>query len=114
MTRDRYFDMCEQLGKEPDPDEIPPDLQDFPDIVQIAISIFNYLGDRVYPDIGYIGKDYTNLPILMEMYGVEDTELLLEILNYLDGRAIQKSSDQLKKERDKLKRSTNGPKRSNR
>ncbi len=112
MTQDRYLEMCEQLGKEPDPEEMPPDISDFPEIVQIGLSIFNTLGDRVYPEIGYIGKDYTNLPILMEMYGVEDTELLLQILGYLDSRAIQHSSETLKKERDKLKRQSNGPKRS--
>lgn len=112
MTKDRYFEMCEQLGKEPDPEEMPPDLNDFPDIVQIGMLIFNALGDRVYPDIGYIGKDYTNLPILMEMYGVEDPELLIEVLGILDARAIEKSSESLKREREKLKRQSNGPKRS--
>ena len=59
MTRDRYLEMCEQLGKEPNPDEIPPDFEDFPEIVSYAIQAFNLMGDRIYPDIGYIGKDYT-------------------------------------------------------
>lgn len=112
MTQDRYFEMCRQLGKEPVEEEIPPDITDLPEIVQIGISVFNSLGDRVYPDIGYIGKDYTNLPILIELYGIEDIELLLDVLSFLDSRAIKRSSEQLKKERDKLKRSSNGPKRS--
>lgn len=112
MTKDRYLEMCEQLGKEPDPEEMPPDMEDFPEIVQISIVIFNYLGDRVYPDIGYVGKDYTNLPILIDIYGVEDVELLLSIVGFLDSRAIQKSSEALKQEREKLKRKSSGPKRS--
>ena len=31
MTRDRYLEMCEQLGKEPDPERIPPDWNYFPE-----------------------------------------------------------------------------------
>ena len=108
MTRERYLEMCEQLGKKPDVNEIPPDVYDFPDIVQIAINIYNTLGDRVYPDIGYIGKDYTNLPILLDIYGVEDIELCMDVLSFLDSRAIKLSSDNLKKEREKLKRKNSG------
>lgn len=111
MTRDRYLSMCEQLGKEPNPDEIPPDWEDFPEAIQIAILIFNSLGDRVYPEIGYVGKDYTNLRVLIDIYGVDDVEFLLEILSWLDARAIKQSSEQLKKEYDKLK-NRNGSKRS--
>lgn len=108
MTRERYLSMCEQLGKEPNPDEIPPDWDDFPEQVQIAVGIFNTLGDRAYPEIGYIGKDYTNLPILIDIYGVEDIELLMDVLSFLDSRAIQKSSENLKKEYEKLKRKSSG------
>ena len=114
MTRERYLDMCEQLGKEPKEDEIPPDFEDFPLEMQEAIAVFNTLGDRVYPDIGYVGKDYTNLPILIQVHGIEDTDYLFEILHYLDGRAIEKSSETLKRQHDKLKRSTSGHQRSNR
>ena len=96
--------MCEQLGKEPNPDEIPPDWEDFPEIVQVAISTFNMLGDRVFPEIGYIGKDYTNLSEFMEVYEIQDKEYFLDILNWLDSRAIKKSSEELKREYDKLKR----------
>lgn len=108
MTQDRYFEMCEQLGKDPIPEEIPPDINDLPEIVQIGMEIFNTLGDRVYPDVGYIGKDYTNLLVLIEIYGVEDKELLIDILSFLDSRAIKQSSEALKKERDKLKRKSSG------
>jgi len=108
MTQDRYLEMMEQLGKEPVPEEMPPGTEDFPNIVINAINTFNSLGDRVYPEIGYIGKDYTNLPFFIEMYEIEDTEFFLEILSWLDSRAIKKSSEQLKKQYDKLKRSSSG------
>jgi hypothetical protein len=108
MTRDRYLEMCEQLGKDPDPDEIPPDWDDFPEIVISAISTYNNLGDRIYPEVGYIGKDYTNLPYFLDVYDVEDKEFFLEILSWLDSRAVQKSRDVIKRENDKLKRKSSG------
>lgn len=110
MTQEKYLNICEQLGQEPNPDKMPPSWEDLPEIAQIAINTFNALGDRVYPEIGYIGKDYTNLPILLDIYGIEDTDYFIEILNWLDARAIKKSSDNLKKEYDKLKRKSSGTK----
>jgi hypothetical protein len=104
MTRERYLKMCEQLGKEPDPNEIPPDWEDFPEIAIQALNTFSSLGDRLVPDIGYMGKDFTNLPYYIEMYEIEDKELFLEILTYLESRAIKQSQDALKRERDTLKR----------
>ncbi len=93
------------MGKEPDDKEIPPDLEDFPDITVYALLTFQNLGDRMYPDIGYMGKDFTTLPYYINMYGIEDTGLFLEILTYLESRAIKQSQDTLKREREKLKRS---------
>ena len=104
MTRDRYLTMCEQMGQEPKEDEIPPDFADFPELVAYALNTFHCLGDRVYPDIGYMGKDFTNLPLYIEMYGIEDKELFLEILTYLESRAIKQSQEALKREREKHKR----------
>ena len=104
MTRERYFKMCEQLGQEPNLEEIPPDIEDFPEIAVQAMSTFSSLGDRVFPDIGYMGKDFTTLPYYLDMYDIEDNELFLELLTYLESRAIKTSQDQLKREREKLKR----------
>lgn len=96
--------MCEQLGQDPNPEEIPPDMEDFPEIAVQALTTFSSLGDRVYPDIGYMGKDFTTLPYYVELYGIKDTELFLEILTYLESRAIETSQEHLKREMDKLKR----------
>ena len=96
--------MMEQLGKEPVESEIPPSEEDLPDIAVIALNTFGMLGDRVYPEIGYIGKDYTNLSYYIEIFEIQDKEFFLEILAWLDSRAIKKASQQLKREYDKLKR----------
>lgn len=104
MTQEKYLTMMEQLEKEPNWEEAPPDINDFPEIIRDAIYSFNLLGDRVYPEIGYVGKDYTNLKIIMEVVNVDDQEYFLEILAWLDSRAIKKSQELLKREYDKLKR----------
>ena len=51
MTRERYLELCEQMGNEPIEEEIPPDWNDLPEIVTFAVNTFNLMGDRVYPEI---------------------------------------------------------------
>tara|TARA_B100000073_G_C23729775_1_gene570447 strand:+ start:1776 stop:2099 length:324 start_codon:yes stop_codon:yes gene_type:complete len=106
MDKSRYLSMMDELGQEPKPEEMPPGIEDFPEIVIDAINTFNSLGDRIYPEIGYIGKDYTNLPLYIEMYKIEDTDTFLEILLRLDAEAIKTSQDKLKREYDRIKRKT--------
>lgn len=108
MTKDRYLEMQEQLGREPDPDKCPPGVEDFPHIIIDAINIFNMLGDRVFPDVGYIGKDYTNLPVLIKVFNIDNVDLLMEALSRLDAHAIKKSQEALKREYDKIKSKSRG------
>jgi hypothetical protein len=98
--------MMEQLEQEPKPEEMPPDYEDFPDIVIDAIETFNSLGDRIFADVGYTGKDYTNLPYYMKINNIADDEqeLFLDILLRLDAQAIQTSHKRIKAEMDKIKR----------
>jgi hypothetical protein len=106
MSKDQYLEMMEQIGEEPDWEKCPPDWEDFPDLVIRAVNIFHSMGDRIYPDIGYIGKDYTNFNFLLENYGVEEhnKEYILETILFLDSRAIEISQKKLKAEYDKMKR----------
>jgi len=110
MTRDRYLTMCEQLGNEPNEDDMPPDVDDLPEIIQKALHIYNSLGDRVLPEVGFLGKDYTNLHLYMEVHEIEDKEFFLDIISWLDSRAVKKSAEMMKREMDKLKRKSSGPK----
>ena len=98
--------MVEQTGEEIDWDRIPPDVDDFPDSVITALNIFHSLGNRVYPDIGFMGKDYTNLELLYDLYHIQkrDKDFIFEILLYLEGVEIEKSQRRLKAEWDKVKR----------
>jgi hypothetical protein len=44
----------------------------------------------------------------MEIYKIEDKDFFLQILNWLDSRAVKKSSEQLKQAMDKAKRKSSG------
>ena len=106
MTKDQYLEMMEQMGEEPDWEKCPPDWEDFPELTVTYMNIFYSMGDRIYPDIGYIGKDYTNFDFLLEHYGIENhqKEYVLETLLFLDSRAIEASQKKLKAEYDRMKR----------
>jgi len=106
MTKDQYLEMCEQMDEEPDWDKCPPAWEDFPPIVIEAISIFNSLGDRIYPEIGYIGKDFTNFKFLLEQYSVEEhnVDYIFDLVLWLDSRQIEASQKRIKAEYDKIKR----------
>ena len=106
MTKDQYLRMVEQTGEEIDWEKCPPEMEDFPDSVHIAISIYNSLGDRMYPDIGYVGKDFTNLSLLYKNYYVVEhqKDWIFELLLFLDSSNIKESQRRLKSEMDKIRR----------
>ena len=72
MTKDQYLRMVEQTGEEINWERCPPDVEDFPDSVLNALNIFHSMGNKVYPEIGYIGKDFSNREILFKLYDIKD------------------------------------------
>lgn len=104
ISRDKYLQLCEQLNRDPDPEKLPPELDDFPDDIQKALIVFNQLGDRIAPDIGYLGKDMSGINAFIEAYEVSDTKIFLEAVVRLDQKVIEESQKKLKAERDKIKR----------
>lgn len=98
--------MMEQMGEEPDWEKCPNDWEDFPKIVIDTMNIHYSLGDRIYPEIGYIGKDYTNFKFLLEQYGIEEhqKDYVFDLLLWLDSRKIEASQKKLREEYDRIKR----------
>ena len=105
MTKSQYLDMCEQTNQEIDWEKCPPEWEDFPEFILDYMSLYNSLGDRMYPDIGYIGKDFTNFEFLRKQYCIEKHQesFLLDIILWLDSRQIEISQKRLKSEYDKIK-----------
>ncbi len=102
MTKEKYLNMQDKLGKEPDLTKMPPDIDDFPYDVQMAIQVYNRLGDRFTADYGYLGKDYTNLNLFIDIYGIDNKEIFVEALLRMDERVIKSIQEKLKQERAKL------------
>ena len=99
--------MVEQTGEEIDWDRCPPEWNDFPTSVETAMNIFNSLGDHIYPEVGYVGKNFTNLEILYKFYKVEETnqqDWIFELLLHLESDTIAKSQKRIKAEYDKIKK----------
>tara|TARA_S200002703_G_scaffold101709_1_gene88146 strand:- start:88 stop:444 length:357 start_codon:yes stop_codon:yes gene_type:complete len=106
MSKEQYLRMCEQTNMEIDWDKCPEELQDFPEIVLTAMNVFHTMGDRIFPDIGYIGKDYTNYDSICNHYIVENYEkdFLYETILFLEARTIKSSQEALKAEMNRIKR----------
>lgn len=110
MTRHQYVTLCEAQGVEPSPDILSNyvELKDFPEIVQVGLTIYNNLSDNYIPgDLpAYIGKDKSSLPILFEIYGIDtadNKEFVLQIINIFDSLAVEASRKKIEKLRTKGK-----------
>ena len=106
MSKEQYLRMCEQTNMEIDWEKCPEELEDFPEVVLTAMNVFHTMGDRIFPDIGYIGKDYTNFNFLLQQYSVEEhqKDYIFDLIMTLDSRRIEASQKKLKAEYDKIKR----------
>ena len=84
MTKETYFDMCEQLNSEPIEDEIPLEIDDFPDLVQSCFLIYSKLPDIWdYFNGNYGGKDYSIVFSLFNLHYILDNESQLLSLDFL-------------------------------
>lgn len=89
MSKEAYFEMCEALDQEPIEEDIPVEMVDFPDLVQQCFVIYQMLPDS-WDSMGggYMGKDYTIVFNLLQVYGVTDSAeilLSLDFLQHMDG-----------------------------
>lgn len=102
MTKDAYFDMCRELGVEPNEDEIPLDINDFPGLVQTCLLVYSKLKDN-WDVMGgkYMGKDYTIVFELFELYSIDTTDekiLCMDFMQVIDNTRIKLSSDKIASE----------------
>ena len=77
--------ICEALGKDPDLDRMPLEDGDFPFEVQMAFFIHDILPERWDGASGsYLGKDWSALHTLLDVYEVEDRVTVILFLKYVD------------------------------
>ena len=96
------------MGEEPDWEKCPEDWEDFPEIVILGINVYNTLGSRIFPDVGYIGKEFTNYDLVLKHLGVQkhQEDFVFEIVQFMEQRDVEISQKKLKAEYDRVKRGT--------
>ena len=109
MTKEKYLMMCEQLHQEPKPEELPASFDDFPYIVQVAITIFGMLPDVWEGFSGtYMGKDFSILPYFAEkVYNIEDHSQLVQILMLINKIVFDRRMEEQKQRQRKNKNKQN-------
>jgi hypothetical protein len=87
MSKEKYLDMCDQLGNIPIDHEIPIEIYDLPLQVQQALNIYNMLQDQWEGFAGlYLGKSLIGLQELLKFNQIEENEygLILQLIKTLD------------------------------
>ena len=98
----------EALGKEPDPEKMPLEQTDFPVEVQMAFFMHSLLPERWEGTSGsYLGKDWSPIGALLEVYDIENRKEVLFFLKYIDLYNTNQMNNKLEKERKKQERRTN-------
>ena len=97
---DTYLDICEQKGIEPDPNEMPPTMGDFPLEVQVAFLLHDLLPDRWDGMSGsYFGKDMSALGTLLDIWEVEDKKSTIYFIKHIEARNSSNINKKLERKR---------------
>lgn len=102
MTKEQYFQMCEDLGTEPVESEIPADFSDLVLEVQEAFQMYNLLQDNWdYMGGNYIGKNFNYIESIFRIFNIEPElhKIYLELLIQIDNirsKQIQDSKPKTK------------------
>tara|TARA_Y100000114_G_scaffold143904_1_gene151915 strand:+ start:232 stop:687 length:456 start_codon:yes stop_codon:yes gene_type:complete len=97
---DKYLRICEQLGEEPDPDKMPIDRADYPSEVQDAFFMHDFLSDKWDGMSGsYLGKDYSNLETLLNIYEIENRKQVVLFLKHIEARYMTKINKEVEAKR---------------
>lgn len=94
--------MCEQMGWEPKEDDVPVELHTLPLECQHAIILLQALPDNWNSMSGvWLGKDYSGLLAIMDIYGIEDRREVFELLQVAEAE-LAKFYEQKRKEQESL------------
>ena len=99
MTKAQYYEMCEMLGSEPIASEIPVEINDFPELVQTAFTLYYMLRDIWDPMGGnYLGKDYSIVFNLFDLYNIDPQDRLLAmgLLQFVDSVRSKTIAEKIK------------------
>jgi hypothetical protein len=87
MTKEAYFEMCEQLGSEPVESEIPVEFDDFPLDVQQALNVYKFMRDDWDGMNGvYLGKSLIGISEIFEFCSIDtsDRNIVFQLIKIID------------------------------
>lgn len=99
MTKDAYYDMCDQLRSDPVEEEIPLDVADFPLEVVQAWQCYSRLPSSIDSFSGtYLGKDLRMVESVFRLLGIpqEDHLMYYDLIIMIDN--TEKTQVQLRHE----------------
>lgn len=94
--------MCEQMGWEPSEEDMPVDPSFLEANAQYALILLNVLPDKWEGMSGsWLGKDYSGLAAIMDIYEIEDKREVFELLQVAEDE-LGKYYRQKQKEQESL------------
>jgi len=97
---EQYYQVCEQLGTEPDPQKMPLTESDFPSEVQVAFFMFNLLSDVWEGMSGtYCGKDWSQCSQLFDIYGVDDPKTTMYFMKLYERTLMNHRAEEADRKR---------------
>lgn len=85
MTKERYLELCEELGSEPLESEMPIELQDMPVEVEQAYHVYSILPANFDSFNGvYYGKFLEQAPSIMKLLGTDTQQDVMKVLILID------------------------------
>lgn len=104
MTKETYYEMCEQMGTNPEDGEVPISYDELLTQTQKSLLLFEHCQDRWDSNNGsYLGKDLNNIEFLLNLLDV-DKSSWLDTINMLNITINYRVTSVNKKIRSKAKR----------
>jgi hypothetical protein len=108
MNADQYLAMCEQMGWEPKEEEMPIEVSSLSFESQQSLILLNCLPDKWEGMSGsWMGKDYSGLSAIMDIYEIEDRRRVFELLQ-IGENELGKHYSQKKKEQEAMSKAKKG------
>lgn len=109
LSSEQYLQMCEMMGWEPKEEDMPADMSSLSMNAQYAVLLLEALPDLWEGTNGvWLGKDYSGLVAVMDIYEIEDRRSVFELLKVAE-RELADFYEQKRKEQEqinKVKRAT--------
>lgn len=93
-----YLRMCEELGEEPDPERLPPDLADLCPEARLAVQVIGMFTPIYVGMEGvFVGRDLSILPFVVENWDVGDIQLFTVFINDIIQAQVDVENSQRKR-----------------